>query len=163
MATTKRVVVPRTNEKPQSYLNVDTGDVMNILKLKDISDKNTRFFKVTKTEFYEAMSTLSGSEILAFIYMFDHMSITNVCLGTYVEFQEKLGVSNKTMIKTMVNLQKHDLIRMVHPAQWMINPKYVVRCADNGIPELSAAYAMLKSFEEKKRKKKEEAQNDADQ
>lgn len=121
------------------------------------------YIKMAETEFCNAMFPLTGSEKLAFIYMCDNMNLKNICPGTCVEFKERLGVSNKTMIITMVNLQKHDLIRMVHPALWMINPKYVVRCADNGIPELSAAYAMLKSFEEKKRKKKEEAQDDADQ
>lgn len=116
------------------------------------------YIKMAETEFCNAMFPLTSSEKLAFIYMCDNMNLKNICPGTYVEFKERLGVSNKTMIITMVNLQKHDLIRMVHPALWMINPKYALKCSKAGIPELFTTYANLKTFEERRRKKKQEEQ-----
>lgn len=146
----------RTEGKPVPYLDTDTGAVLNLAKIKDVSDRPAQFLKVTKTEYYQAMRALSCTEILTFMHMYDSMTKENIFYGTYAELQEEMGVSNKTMITAMVTLQKHDLFRMVHPGRWMVNPKYVTRCSESEALVLFEKYAVLKPFKGKKKKKEQD-------
>lgn len=147
------------------YVNTETGEIVRTVETKAIRYGRPKYYRATKGGFYNALCALDITSIKIALYIAEYSNYENVFLGTYKDFEQIMGVSNKTIITSMIKLQENDIIRMVHPAQWMLNPTLAVSCYDDMVSSLIGKYYDLVPYSErrtKKNKSKGEKKEDVD-
>lgn len=150
----------RYDDIKKEYVDLSTGEITSHIETKATALGRKRYYRIMKGSFYKALSVLDGNSMKAALYIVENCNSGNIFLGSYVDLQHILGVSNKTITSAMVKLQENDIIRMAHPSQWMFNPNLAVSCYDDDIPFLLTKYYSITPYRIRRPKKKESEETD---
>lgn len=152
----------RYNDVCKEYIDPDTGEVIKTRQEKPVYLGRNKFFRIQRRKFYQAMAALQGNAIKTALFIVDNIHADNIFYGTYEDVRNEFGFTNKTVTTIMVSLQEHDIIKLLHPAQWMVNPSLVVCCAEEYVSLLYEKYGSLPEYRTRRPKKKKEENKNVD-
>lgn len=124
----------------QSYINSDTGEVIDLTVMSKKVDTDFNFHKIWLKDLIKVLEALGSPKVKVFIYILETMNSENIAIGTIRAIAEKLKISNDTVRVTIKILKDLDYLRMKQNGVYQLSPNLLVKGKSNRRQTLLMAY-----------------------
>lgn len=123
-------------------VDVETGEQFDAQTIiKEVGDHD--FKKMFLGAILEKIDGLSSAKMKFILWLLENADKQNRIIGTYEQLSKQSGISFPTIARLVPILKQADILRMLTPTVYMINPDLMVSVTSNGRANLLVKYRSL--------------------
>lgn len=124
----------------KKLVDLETGEQFEAQTvIKTIGD--TDFKKMFLGAVLEKIDNFGSSKMKFIFWLFDNADRQNRIIGTYKQLAEESGISVPTISRIIPILKDADVLRVISPSVYMLNPDLVSSISSNGRANLLVKYS----------------------
>ena len=138
-------------------VDLSTGEEFEAQTIvKSVGDQD--FKKIFLTEVLERIEAFSSAKMKFVFWLLDNADRQNRIIGSVAQLAEKSGISFATVGRLLPVLKKADVIRLISPSVYMLNPDIVAAVTSNRRGNLLVQYKALDTNSETVQKNADSAE-----
>lgn len=139
-------------------VDLSTGEEFEAQTIvKSVGDQD--FKKIFLTEVLERIEAFSSAKMKFIFWFLENADKQNRVIGSVAQLAERSGISFATVARLLPVLKKTDVIRLISPSVYMLNPEILAAVTSNKRGNLLIQY---KSLDKKSEVKSEQSAEEAE-